>query len=316
MNIVYHSGYNISIGPLGGFHPFDGRKFERIYRALHNADNLTFHEPSAPCSENVINAYVTPLTQRLLKEKRYILQALGVPYIPMLPFSFIDRRVLRPMRWGVAGTVVAAQMALDGQTAWNLAGGYHHASPAGAEGFCVYNDVGIALMLMRESGELRSDDRILIVDVDAHQGNGNSLAFFEDPRVTILDIYNDAIYPASIAAKQRVDHPAPLPPGADGERYLEALYQALSQVQSNFRLAFVVAGTDVLKTDPLGGMALTIDDVCERDRMIAKHLARLGVPPVFLGAGGYSKESAEAMVKSIQTVASLNSRPVKLLRPG
>ena len=79
------------------------------------------------------------------------------------------------MRWGVAGTLEASKAALAGKNCWNLAGGYHHASQRSAEGFCLYNDIGIAHQELLKTGLLKSDDNILIIDVDAHNGNGNAL---------------------------------------------------------------------------------------------------------------------------------------------
>lgn len=203
------------------------------------------------------------------------------------------------MRWGVAGTRQAAVEALKGFNCWNLSGGYHHASRTDAEGFCIYNDVGMAIHHLRETGALADKDRVLIVDIDAHHGNGNARVFLEDRRVTILDIYDGDIYPNSPLTKARVDIDIPMRRGTAGELYLSRLDAGLARIESGYRLAFVVAGTDVLDTDPLGGLALTIDDCVARDTLVLDRLSALGVPAVFLGAGGYGRDSAQAMIRGI-----------------
>ena len=172
------------------------------------------------------------------------------------------------MRWAVQGTVDATRDAICGENSWNLSGGYHHASADSAEGFCVYNDIGIAYHELLNNALIEKDDQLLIIDVDAHHGNGNAQTFMENKNVAILDIFNDDIYPRSPFTKKRVDIPVPLHTFANGQEYLRALGAALNKINSGFRIALVIAGTDVLAADPLGGFRLSIEDVVRRDRMI------------------------------------------------
>lgn len=300
MNIYYHPRYNIDLGPLNALHPFDGKKFSRVYDSIKALPDIVIKQPANPISQEQIEGFVNLLMKGLLHRKRYILRALEVPYIPLLPFSLIDKRILLPMRWAVAGTLMAATDASQGQSGWNLAGGYHHASTASAQGFCIYNDIGIAYQTLLQQGQLRPDDRILIIDIDAHHGNGNAMTFLENRNVTILDIYNDDIYPSGTFSKTRVDIPVPLPMGTEAGQYLQALSDALNRISGGYRLAFVIAGTDVIASDPLGGFALSIDDCIERDRVVMEKLASLSITPVYLGGGGYSKDSAKAIAGSLR----------------
>ena len=103
MNIYYHSQYNISLGLLNYLHPFDGRKFSRVFKAIKVLDGINIRQPNRPVSQEVVNNFVDVLQRRLLHKKRYILRALEIPYIPLLPFSVIDKRILLPMRWGGGG---------------------------------------------------------------------------------------------------------------------------------------------------------------------------------------------------------------------
>ena len=157
------------------------------------------------------------------------------------------------------------QESLKRTNCWNLSGGYHHASPDSIKGFCIYNDIGITYQALLNSGELTKDDKILIIDTDAHHGNGNAITFENNKNVTLLDVFNKNIYPTSTSTRNRIDIPVPLNAGVYGKHYLEEYQITLDSLKTDFRLAFVVAGTDVLDVDPLGGMNLTIEDVAQRE---------------------------------------------------
>jgi len=300
MNIYYHPQYNISLGLLNYLHPFDGRKFSKVFNAIKGLEDIHIIQPASPVSQAFIDNFVDELQQRLLHKKRYILRALEVPYIPLLPFSSIDKRILLPMRWGVAGTMEATKDALKGKSAWNLAGGYHHATARNSQGFCIYNDIGIALQETSTVGSIQETDKILIVDIDAHHGNGNAYIFMDNKNVTILDIYNNDIYPQNNHTKERVDINVPLPAGTNGSQYNEALKGTLDKLTSNYSLAYVIAGTDVLESDSLGKLGLSIPECVERDQLVHEKLQSLSIPTVFLGGGGYSRDSAQAMIESIK----------------
>lgn len=300
MQIFYNEQYNIDLGLLNYLHPFDGTKFRKVMNLLKTDSGVNVRSPSAPVSHEVVNEFVDDLVKLLITEKKYVLQALEVPNLPFIPFAYLDRRVLLPMRWGVAGTLEASKAALGGDYCWNLAGGYHHASPHAAEGFCIYNDIGIAHQQLMKSGQLRAGDRILIIDVDAHHGNGNARTFMDDQSVTLLDVYNQDIYPATWSTRNRVDIAVPLSTGVGGAEYLMRYAEALNRLSGKYRLAYVVTGTDVIEADPLGGMRLTQDDVVARERLTFQKLKSLGVPAVFLGAGGYSRQSAPTIAAAIR----------------
>ncbi|MBL1277764.1 MAG: hypothetical protein COB30_016920 [Ectothiorhodospiraceae bacterium] len=148
-------------------------------------------------------------------------------------------------------------------------------------------------------------DRVLIIDIDAHHGNGNALVYMKDKSVCLLDIYNYEIYPSTQFTKDRIDINVPLRFGTKGDEYLSRLDAALNALEGDFKLAYVVAGTDVLASDPLGGLSLTVKECAERDALVAKKLNTLSVPFVFLGGGGYSSESADAIAAGIRSVCSL-----------
>lgn len=308
MKVVYSPHYNIDLGALNRLHPFDGTKFQKVEQGLQGVPGIEFIAPDGPVEHTVIDAFVDPLMKRLIRGKRPILQALEVPYLPLIPFSLIDRLVLTPMRWAVAGTILASHLALrEGTVCWNIGGGYHHASRSAAEGFCVYNDIGMAYDGLIRAGELGPKDRILIVDVDAHHGNGNARVFAETPQAVLADVYNQDIYPSTPVTRKRVDLPVPLPSGTGGADYLRQLEAMLGRIAGRYRLAFVVAGTDVLASDPLGRLNLTIEDCAARDRLVVARLRDLADGIVVVAGGGYSADSSRAMVAGIKMIAGIKN---------
>jgi len=305
MNIYYNKKYNINLGLFAYLHPFDGKKFKQVFNEIKNLDSISIKSPAKPIAKEEINNFVDASLERWLPQKKYILQALEVPSLPLIPYSFIDNRILSPMRWGVAGTLAASRDALQGNRCWNMAGGYHHASRASSEGFCIYNDIGITVDILMREKVLDPNSRILIIDIDAHHGNGNALTFMNSKNVTILDIYNNNVYPTTANTKARVNIKLPLPIGTNADFYLSKLNDGLAQLKEAFDIAFVVAGTDVVSSDPLGGLNLTVKDCIERDVLVMNKLLAISTPCVFLGGGGYSKDSAQAIIGSLKVLYKL-----------
>ncbi|WP_226663782.1 histone deacetylase [Microbulbifer aggregans] len=306
MNVIYSKNFNIELGLLNYLHPFDGTKFRAIYDALSQKPNIQFVEPLSPVSMEVVDEFLSGVMRHRVRNKNGVLQALEVPRIPFIGFSYLDRKILTPMRWGVAATLLGAESALSHDDIyWNLSGGYHHAMPQNMEGFCIYNDIGICHQQLVKRGLLSAEDKVLIIDTDAHHGNGNAYTFMDNDRVTLLDIYNAGIYPMSSYTRDRVDIPVPLPPGSEGEHYLQKYSEALGKLASDYRLAFVVAGTDVLTSDKLGGLCLTTEDVIEREKLTLQALSDRSIPAVFLGGGGYSSGSADSVIAAISACSEL-----------
>ena len=305
MNICYSAHFNFDLGLLAKLHPFDGVKFRRAYNKIANNPVYEFISPDSAISQAVIEEFVDALIALCLRDKNNILRALEVPQIPFVGMRFLDRKILEPMRWGVAGTILSAKKALEDKFCWNLSGGYHHASQHSIEGFCIYNDIGIAYQELSKLGYISAEDKILIIDTDAHHGNGNARTFMNNRNVIIVDAYNQDIYPTTPSTRQRVDIPVTLQTGVRGKDYLEAYEHALSKISEPYKIAFVIAGTDVLINDKLGGMRLTLNDVERRENLTIAKLKELEIPTVILSGGGYSNESANAITKSILATSNL-----------
>lgn len=111
MKVIYSRHYNINLGVLNYLHPFDGTKFQTIHEGLKGNRHVEFIEPSDPASMETIDEFLSSIMQHRVRNKNGIFQALEVPRIPLVSFSFIDRKILTPMRWGVAGTISGATQA-------------------------------------------------------------------------------------------------------------------------------------------------------------------------------------------------------------
>jgi histone deacetylase 11 len=213
--------------------------------------------------------------------------------------------ILRPMRWAVAGSLVAARAALTAGVAVNLSGGYHHAKPDHGEGFCVFNDVAYLVHGLRNGGQLEPDDRIAYIDLDAHQGNGVCHHFRTDRRVFVYDAFNRDIYPFDPTARERIDCAIPLRAGCTGAAYLQLLKSSLPEfldaIQRDGRVGLAVynAGTDVFQGDLLGGLRLDVADVLARDLFVIEQLRARNIPVVMLLSGGYSRESYRLVANTV-----------------
>jgi histone deacetylase 11 len=225
---------------------------------------------------------------------------LEVWVISWLPNSFVDRRVLEPMRCATGGTIRACRLAREGGFAINIGGGFHHASNDKGGGFCIYADTPVALANLHDDQPLRS---ALVIDTDAHQGDGNAHALRHLPWAHVLDFFEDALFPHP---KAQEDWPVPLASNLCGEEYLSILHDCLPAALERFTPDFVVynAGSDVLATDPLTSMRLSLPQMVERDLFVVTQVRERNIPLAMVLSGGYGPQSWEAHARSIQALAT------------
>ncbi len=180
----------------------------------------------------------------------------------------------------------AEKVSEQGGIALNIAGGTHHAYTDRGEGFCLLNDQAIAAQWLLDSGRAK---RILIVDLDVHQGNGTAEIFSRQPQVFTFSMHGSANYPLK---KEESDLDIHLPTGMEDQTYLEILKRELSSVLQRFEPDFVFyqCGVDVLETDQLGKLSLSVQGVRERDYTVLKTFRDSQIPVVCSMGGGYSKE--------------------------
>lgn len=218
-------------------------------------------------------------------------------------------RILKASLYGVGGTIDAAVWAAEepNRAAVNLGGGFHHAQPERGSGFCAHNDVGVAIGQLRENGYT---GRILIVDLDFHQGDGNAVGFQHDPNVLVYSLHGSEW--TQIQSDSVVEV---LLEGTVGDRrYLEKLSATLPEVFNRFdpELVFYVAGNDVLGHDRLGHYWLTLEGLLQRDVFVARLVRRRGLSMVVTLGGGYSRE---AWIGSANFLRYLLTDAITVIRP-
>jgi len=168
----------------------------------------------------------------------------------------------------------------------NIAGGTHHAFHARGEGYCIFNDIAVAARVAMEDYGVQ---RVLVVDLDVHQGNGTAGIFESDPRVTTFDVFGDKNYPWKTRMRNTYD--VPLPDGTGDEEYLSVLRQWLPRLmeQHQPQLLFFQAGVDALKGDSFGRLCLSRQGLLQRNHLVYSTALQAGVPMVITMGGGYTK---------------------------
>jgi histone deacetylase 11 len=298
--IVYHSGYNITACGLERLHPFDSRKYRRIHDELVRQGLRRpgeFATPRHPSRQDISSIH-DPQYLNSLWSGLTLAKILEVPIVLLLPVIFTRWRVLRPMRLAMGGTILACRLALSHGLSINLGGGFHHASGRHGHGFCVYADVPTALAVLHREGLLQS---ALVIDTDAHQGDGTADAVREWGWVSILDFFDSCIFPIPKVAE---DLPVPLPPACDGATYLDLLHQHVPEALDRLRPGLVVynAGSDVLADDRLSTLQLTPDEMEARDLAVVTAVRERGIPLAMVLSGGYGPRSWSAHARSIESI--------------
>lgn len=215
-----------------------------------------------------------------------------------LGFPWSDGLVERSLR-ATGGTLAAARAALAHGLAMNLAGGTHHAFADRGEGFCVFNDVAVAIRALQAEGQIR---RAAVVDLDVHQGNGTHAIFADDPSVFTFSMHGARNYPFhKVAGRLDVE----LPDGTADAEYLERLGDALPSVlaRAEADLVFYLAGADCHEGDRLGRLALTFDGLARRDHLVLATCRDVGLPVCIVIAGGYGRDIADTVAVHARTAA-------------
>lgn len=277
MRVSYHPGYVVELPPG---HAFPMSKFSELHAILLSQGIVRTHEVVAPheaewellAGAHAL-AYLAALRDGSLTEQQ--VRRLGLPWSPAL---------VRRSRLATQGTLNAARFALEDGIGGNLAGGTHHALWDGGEGYCVINDVGVAVRHLQSTGEA---SRVLVVDLDVHHGNANAALFADDDRVFTFSMHGARNFPL-IKPPSSLD--VPLEDGTGDQEYLRLLGEHLPRAIEAARadLAFLLAGVDVVAGDRFGRLALTEAGLTERDRLALSLLRRAGLPVTITLSGGYA----------------------------
>lgn len=284
MRVSYSNGY---YAPIPEDHVFPMRKFEGLYRYLLEKGIIKQHQVIEPSEANAAQLMYVH-TQRYLNGifhgelDRKEEHRLGLPWSPGLA---------RRSRLAVRGTLNAALMAMEDGIAGNLAGGTHHAFPDWGEGFCVFNDVAVAIRVLQRSMWIR---RAMVIDCDVHQGNGTADFFKDDPGVFTFSIHGEKNYPFH---KPPSNYDVGLPDKTNDEDYICTLGDALDHIFRDFQpdIVFYLGGIDILEADHFGRLAMTMKGLRNRDEIVIDTVYQKGIPLVLLLSGGYAPTLAETV---------------------
>jgi acetoin utilization deacetylase AcuC-like enzyme len=279
IKIAYHPIY---AHPLPEGHRFPMLKYELIPAQLLHEGSITKQQliPPTPCPLTIVlqthsEEYVNKLIHQQLTQAEQ--RKIGFPQSPEL----IERELIITQ-----GTINCCHYAFENGVALNVAGGTHHAFADRGEGFCLLNDMAVAANYLLNN---KLASKIIIIDLDVHQGNGTAKLFENNPNVFTISMHGATNYPFH-KEKSKLD--IPLADGCDTETYLSLMKQHLSEVlikeQPDF--AFYLSGVDILDTDKFGKLKVTIDGCKERDKWVLTQLKSLKIPIVVAMGGGYSAD--------------------------
>lgn len=290
MQVFYTPRYYAEIGEG---HVFPIRKFELVRDRLLAEDTLDpseIVEPAPALLEEVLlvhtEDYVSRLCNGQLTSKE--LRRLGLPW---------SESLVRRSFYAVGGTLAGTNVALAEGYSSNLAGGTHHSFADRGEGFCVLNDVAIAIRALRARNRIR---RAAIVDCDVHQGNGTATIFAGDSETFTFSMHGANNYPL-FKAQSTLD--IELPDGTNDDEYLECLARHLPAVFAHDpEIVFYLAGADPFAKDKLGRLALSIDGLRERDSYVLRECYWREVPVVTVMSGGYGKDISDTVEIHCNTI--------------
>lgn len=276
-----------------GKHVFPVKKYRLVYEKLLSLgvkkENFLVPQPASDEALLLVHTpkYLKKLTTGGLSHAE--LQALELPYSPEL---------VKFARLYVGGTITASEQAMKDGLAVHIGGGFHHAFPDHGEGFCVLNDVAVALETQRAERKIQ---KAIVVDCDLHQGNGTALIFAKKDYAFTFSIHQMDIYPAD---KPSSTLDVGLWAGDGDEKYLAALREHFPRLYRKFEpdLVFYLAGADPFEGDQLGGLTVTKHGLMERDRIIIEGARRLNIPLVVLFAGGYARDVEDSVAIHINTI--------------
>ncbi len=293
MKVFYSPYYYADIGEN---HVFPIRKFELVRDKLLaegtlKSTNLVEPQPAKIGDVELVHTrdYITRLRAGRLTGRE--VRRLGLPW---------SKSLVRRSFLATAGTIRAARWALKNRVASNLAGGTHHAFPDRGEGFCVLNDVAVAIRVLQKEN-LAS--RFLIVDCDVHQGNGTAFIFKDSPEVFTFSIHGAKNYPLF---KEQSTLDIELPDRTGDAQYLKTLSENLPTLFTHEPdLVFYLGGADPFENDKLGRLGLSIDGLRKRDEIVLEYAKAHDIPIVTVMSGGYAQDVNDTVEIHCNTIRAV-----------
>ncbi len=290
MPVVWHEAYEVDIGP----HVFPTRKYRLVRNRLLDDGTVTepnMLEPPLASDEQVGLVHTADYLQKIETGSLSFREELTLE----VPFS----PALRNAMWLCAGgSILTGRRALERGVAVHLGGGFHHAFSDHGEGFCLINDVAIAIRVLIGEGAV---ERAVVIDCDVHHGNGTAAIFAQEPAVFTFSMHQEHNYPAW---KPAGDLDIGLDDGTSDDEYLAALDLHIPRILERHRphLAFYLAGADPYVEDQLGGLSLTLEGLRRRDRRVFELLRGAAVSVAVVLAGGYATRQDDTVEIHCNTV--------------
>jgi acetoin utilization deacetylase AcuC-like enzyme len=301
VRVIYTPRYEIDLGE----HIWPTVKYRRVAERLvaeRIVDASALVEPEA-CSWEDLALVHTPEYLRKVRNGALSdeeIRILELPWVPGLADGF---------RLMSGGTCRTAELALQDGVSVHLGGGLHHAFPNHGEGFCLFNDVAVAIRRLQRDGRVQ---RAAIIDCDVHQGNGTAVVFEGDASVYTLSIHQQHNYPLF---KPRSDMDVGVADATSDREYVERLGAALPRALDGApELVCYLAGADPFRADRLGGLALTFDGLRVRDRMVLQAVRGAGAAAAIVLAGGYAVDVEDTVEVHVGTV--IEALKIEPARPG
>lgn len=285
--VIHHPDYSFDLPPQ---HPFPMQKFAVLRENLmqfdhdiqwYEAEEISFEQLAQVHSSNYLKALFEGALSRDAQRRS------GFPW---------SSELVRRVRLETAGTLLAARFALAEGLALNAAGGTHHAHADFASGYCLINDLAVTAATLLNEGWVK---RVLIIDLDVHQGDGTARIFADEPRVFTFSVHAARNFPAKKAVS---DCDIALADGVDDAAYLKTITDVIPRVLSRFCPDLVIydAGVDVHVDDRLGHFSLTNAGILARDGWVLKTVYDAGIPLVGVIGGGYDRDIARLVERHSQ----------------
>ncbi|MBI2191854.1 MAG: histone deacetylase [Planctomycetes bacterium] len=285
--VAYSPRYLADIGP----HVFQIQKYRLTCERLLQSHRLQVGQVLEPPAATFDDA-------RLVHTLAYLRDLSGVRHTPLtLPSELpLTPEIIASAYLAAGGTLLACRKAIEEGAAVNLGGGFHHAFPHHAEGFCYLNDIAIAIRRLQRDARI---ERAAVVDLDLHQGNGTAFIFHEDPRVFTFSMHQERLYPL----KQRSTLDVGLENGTGDAEYLRLLREHLPRILDEHRPELVVyqAGVDPYRDDQLGDLDMTAEGLFARDRFVVGECRARNIPIAGLLGGGYASNPEDTVSLHVQT---------------
>lgn len=301
MRAFHSDAFSLALPPG---HPFPQSKYRLLREHFEASPGLLRMQPAEPASEGELalahaQDYVDAVLLGHLSAAQQ--REIGFPW---------SAQMAERSRRSVGATIMAARAALfEGEgVAANMAGGTHHAQADKGSGYCVFNDVAVAARLMQAEWHREANKganarllRVLVIDLDVHQGNGTAAIFRDDPSVFTFSMHGAKNFPFR---KQPSDLDVELADGCGDADYLAALTAALRQIDAAgpFQLAFYLAGADPHEGDRLGRLKLSSAGMLARDQQVLDFLRQRRIPVALSMAGGYGRELSTTVACQVATL--------------